>query len=105
MITLSDLETRVLDAIRRVAVANSYKEVDPDKLELIKRVYTGFENATDEPVELKLYPEFDTLGLSVNLPEVELRNLISILLECTSFEVIPRTDGKLRVSVGVSHIY
>lgn len=101
-------EALLVAAVRDGAEGNP--PVNEKRFEVLKSVYNNLSEVIEGDAKLKLFPQFTSGSVSIEIPEVHLEGekvskLREILSKCNTFEIVPLDDGRLRASVTVKGVF
>ena len=93
-----------------VTEGNENKEIVPERYEVLNRVFTDVFGLIGAPPELKLFPNFTSGSVTVEVPAIHLDKdgalkLKEVLSRCNTFEILPLNDGTVRASVTVNGVF
>lgn len=93
-----------------VTEGNENKEIVPEQYEVLSRVFNEVFSLIGTEPELRLFPNFTSGSVTVEVPEIHLDKggalrLKEVLSRCNTFEILPLNDGKVRASVTVKGVF
>jgi len=85
-------------------------EVVPERLKVLNHVFDEVSELVGIEPELKLFPNFTSGSVTVEVPAIHLNKngasgLKEILSKCSTFEILPLNDGRVRASVTVKGVF
>ena len=86
------------------------KEVVPERYEVLSQVFNEVSSLIGTEPKLKLFPNFASGSVTVEVPEIHLDKegalkLNEVLSRCNTFELLPLNDGRIRASVTVKGVF
>lgn len=86
------------------------KEIVPERYEVLSKAFVEVSQLTEVLPELKLYPNFASGSVTVEVSSLRLGSdgvlkLKEVLSRCNTFEILPLTNGKIRASVTVKGVF
>ena len=86
------------------------KEVVPERYEVLSQVFNEVSSLIGTEPKLKLFPNFTSGSVTVEVPEIHLDKegalkLNEVLSRCNTFEILPLNDGTVRASVTVKGVF
>ena len=88
------------------------KVIDQDRFSVLESVCAGISDVIGNgaKADISIRPSFCSGGVSVRVPVVAadsdgVKKLMEILSVCDNFEVMPLTDGNVRISATVDHLF
>lgn len=93
-----------------VTEGNENKEIVPERYEVLSQVYTEIYSMAETMPELRLFPNFASGGVTVEVPAIHLDKdgalrLKEVLSRCNTFEILPLNDGTVRASATVNGVF
>ena len=93
-----------------VTEGNENKEIVPERYEVLSQVFTEVSSLIGTLPELKLFPNFTSGSVTVEVPAIHLDKdgalrLKEVLSRCNTFEILPLNDGTVRASVTVKGVF
>lgn len=93
-----------------ITEGNENKEIVQEQYEVLSQVFTEVSSLIGVQPELKLFPNFASGSVTVEVTEMHLDEdgvlkLKEILSRCNTFEIMPLNDGSVRASVTVKGVF
>lgn len=88
------------------------KVIDQERFSVLESVCAGISDVIGNgtKADISIRPSFCSGGVSVRVPIVAIdsdgvKKLMDVLSVCDNFEVVPLTDGNVRISATVDHLF